>query len=107
MTIQVESEGAQSRVSIEGDMTIYTAAELTPQLLALLGTSEEVEVNLSRVGEMDTAGLQLLILAKREAARTDKKLRLVGHSPAVTATLDLCNMAGFFGDPVIIPSSAT
>ena len=51
---------------------------------------------------MDTAGLQLLILAKREAARQGKSLSIVAHSPAVSQTIDFCNLTAFFGDPVVI-----
>jgi anti-sigma B factor antagonist len=106
MTIHVEKDGTLSRVSIDGELTIYAAAELKPKLLAPLSESAEIEVNLSQVGEMDAAGLQLLILAKREATAKGKALRLVGHSPAALESLDLCDMTGFFGDPVVIPSGA-
>mgnify|MGYP002685550585 CR=1 FL=1 len=61
-----------------------------------------LELDLSQVAEIDTAGLQLLILAKREAAHLNKDLSIVAHSPAVRQTLDFCNLTAFFGDPVII-----
>ena len=32
----------------------------------------------------------------------DKALAIVAHSPAVRQTLDFCNLAAFFGDPVVI-----
>ena len=42
------------------------------------------------------------MLAKREAGRLNKQLSIVAHSPAVRQTIDFCNLAAFFGDPVII-----
>lgn len=94
--------GTQNRLSISEDLTIYHALEHKERLIAVLDAGDGLELDLSQVGEIDTAGLQLLILAKREAARRDKALAIVAHSPAVRQTLDFCNLAAFFGDPVVI-----
>lgn len=88
----------------EGELSIYTAAASKDQLLAVLQQGQPVEIDLSQVGEMDTAGLQLLILAKQEAQRRNLDMSIVGHSPAVVEALTLCNLSGFFGDPLVIPS---
>lgn len=94
------------KMRIEHEMTIYTAAEMKAQLMSMLGKNAEIELDLSQVGELDTAGLQLLILAKRECAARGGNLRLIGHSPAVLNVLDMCHMTQFFGDPVVISSKA-
>ena len=94
------------KLRIENEMTIYTAAEMKTQLMGLLGKSAELELDLSQVGELDTAGLQLLIMAKRECMAHKGDLRLINHSPAVLSVLDMCNMTPFFGDPVVISSQA-
>ena len=62
-------------LDITGEMTIYTAAEQKGQLLAYINSAQELEINLSQVTELDSAGTQLLIMAKLEAARKQKKLR--------------------------------
>ena len=87
----------------DGEMTIYTAADLKTQLVAALETCRSLEVDLSGVAEMDTAGLQLLILAKRESQKRRIGLHISGHSAAVLDVFDQCNMQAFFGDPVVIP----
>jgi hypothetical protein len=46
------------------------------------------------------------LLAKREATRVGTTLRLAGHSRAVLEVFDLCNLAAFFGDPLVISYSA-
>jgi anti-anti-sigma factor len=94
----------QHTTTIKEDMTIYNAAKQKDMLLRALEGCQELDIDLSQVGEMDTAGFQLLLLAKREATKVNKSLRLTGHSKAVTDLLDLYNMAGYFGDPVIIPA---
>lgn len=93
---------ASTRLSFLEDLTIYNAMEQKQQLVKALEACRTIELDLSQVGEIDTSGLQLLILAKREAARLNKELTIVAHSPAVRQTLDFCNLATFFGDPMVI-----
>lgn len=90
------------RLSITENMTIYQALAQKQQLIDALSQFPGLELDLSQVGEIDTAGLQLLILAKREASRQGKALQIVAHSPAVRETMDFCNLASQFGDPVVI-----
>lgn len=91
-----------ARLDPDGEMTIYHAAQMKQSILDLLNSSAPAEVNLSRVTELDGAGLQLLILAKREAAARGHPLEFSGHSPVVLEVLDLTNLAGLFGDPVVL-----
>lgn len=90
------------RLALAQDLTIYTAAETKPLLLEALKTNGGLELDLSQVGEIDTAGVQLLVLTKREALAAGKECKIVAHSPAVHQTIDFCNLAAFFGDPMVI-----
>ncbi len=105
MPIREETKNGVCHLAIEGEMTIYSATELKSELAPHLSEAQ-IEIDLSGVSEMDSAGLQLLILAKREAMKDDRVLHLSGHSQAVLEVLDICNMAAYFGDPVIISSHA-
>ena len=102
MLIREEEKNGLPLLHIEGDMTIYVAAELKAELMTRMENPVEREIDLSSVSEMDCAGLQLLILAKREALRHGVALHLTGHSRAVLEVLDLSNMASYFGDPMVI-----
>jgi anti-sigma B factor antagonist len=90
---------------IDGEMTIYTAADLKNRIVAALGAASTLEIDLSEVSEIDSAGLQLLMLAKREAAAQGKQVALVGHSHAVIECFDLCNVTATFGDQVVIAAA--
>lgn len=92
MPISSTVKNGQSLLHIEGDMTIYTAADMKSELMAHLAQPCEREIDLSDVSEMDSAGLQILIMAKREAERHGTNLRLTGHSRAVLDVLDMCNL---------------
>lgn len=100
---QTTTDGALHLI-LDGPMTIYNAGEIKAQLLNALKTSAILELDLSHVGEMDTAGFQLLVLAKRESLREGKTLRIVAHSQAVRDVIDFYNMDAFFGDPMVIPA---
>jgi len=101
--IKVETAaGGRRKALVQGNMTIYEAAADKPALLGALTDATEMEIDLSSVVEMDTAGLQLLILVKRESLRAGKPMRLTGHSEASLDVLDRYNLAGYFGDPVVI-----
>lgn len=104
MNVTATNEGGICRIGIDGEMTIYSAAQTKENLLAAMADCKEIEMNLSHVSEIDAAGLQLLALAKREAAEKNKPLHFVAHSQSVLDMLDLCNLAGVFGDPVVLSS---
>lgn len=87
----------------QGDLTIYTAQQHKEQLLLAINQGA-LQIDLSEVSDIDTAGLQLLILAKLESLRRNIPLSISGHTRAVLDVIELCNLSGFFGDPVFIPS---
>lgn len=94
-----------TRLTVDGDLTIYHAARIKECLIDGVRDSAVLELDLSRVGEIDTAGVQLLALAKRESRELDHVFRIVGHSLAVREVIEFLNMAAFFGDPLVIPAN--
>ncbi|MCB4361828.1 STAS domain-containing protein [Quatrionicoccus australiensis] len=100
------SESSVPALCVAGEFTIFTAGELKGRLLEAIAlcTSGDIEIDLSDVTEIDSAGLQLMIMAKREAAWQSKTIRFCRHSDPVLDLIDLCDLAGFFGDPVLIRS---
>lgn len=90
------------RISLDGEMTIYRAADLKVVLLEALRKTPVLEVDLSGVTELDTAGLQVLMLAKQTAAAEQRELRLLQHSPAVVEIFEMLDLVAFFGDAVLI-----
>lgn len=99
--------GETSLLRIEGEMTIYRALELKQALLARLEEADALEVDLAAVTELDTSGVQVLLLAKRAAHAGRRELRLVAHSPQVLEVFDLLNLTTHFGDPLVMsPRSA-
>ncbi|WP_346204848.1 STAS domain-containing protein [Aeromonas salmonicida] len=103
MPLHIETGEHKTLVKVSGEMTIYTAAELKQTLTPLLYRQQTLELDLSQVSEMDSAGLQLLLAAKKTMQQGGYPLHLVMHSHAVLDALELCQLAAFFGDPTLIP----
>lgn len=104
MHIDNRSDGARRRLVIDGDLTIYNAAELNRALLAQLDDAESLELELGGVAELDSAGLQVLAMLKREALQRGVDLQLTRHSEAVYEVLELFGMQSEFADSVLIPA---
>ncbi len=100
---QTTDDGAL-RLTLDGDLTIYHAAEIKQRLIDGVRASPVLELDLARVGEMDTAGFQVLALAKRESKKLQHSLNIVDHSPAVREVIEFFNMVAYFGDPLLIPA---
>lgn len=98
------SEKPLTRLAIQGELSIFTAADLRQQLLDAIHAGQEVEVDLSQVSEIDSAGMQLMVAAKQEAAGRNQLLHFTNHSQAVFEALELCNLSSHLGDPLLIHS---
>lgn len=107
MNIASSISGERTLLTLTGPLTIYEAGEAKSRLLGPLAQADETEMDLSRVSEIDTAGIQLLILAKREAAAAGKTLSFTGHSRPVVELLELYGLAAWFGDPLVLPPEAS
>jgi len=92
------AEGADLRITVDGALTIYEALDAKSQLLEALARAGALEIDLSNVDEIDTAGLQLLVLTHREGHKAGKAVRLAGQSAALLEVLGRYGLASFF-DP--------
>jgi anti-sigma B factor antagonist len=95
---------------IDGELTIYRAAELCDALktaLAGLPDGHDLEVDLLEVTEMDSAGVQLLVAAKKTARASGRELRVTGRSPAVEEVLETLRLVGHFADVSTAPLAAS
>jgi anti-sigma B factor antagonist len=102
--ITSETVNGICHVRISAEMTIYTAIETRDLLQETLLLCNEIEIDLSEVTEIDSAGLQLLIQVKRQGAGTGLPVRFVAHSPVVQEIIDLYRLAPEFGDLMVMSS---
>lgn len=85
--------GSGSTLRVTGEMTIYRASELARHLLARLAKKPAAaRLDLSEVTEIDTAGLQIILMLNRATAATGNRLVIVRPSNCVSEVLALCNL---------------
>jgi anti-anti-sigma factor len=104
---QIETHDQDPCLRLEGELTIYSVAEARDRLSAALDQGPDLQLNLAGLEELDTAGVQLPVWLKQEARRRGKALVLGAHSPAVVEVFDLLQVAGLFGDAILIVPSAS
>ena len=91
MEFQLEHRDGRLRAS--GDMNIYSASEMKQRLLACLQEAgNEVLLDLSDVAEIDTCGLQIVLLAERLATSVGRTFKIVDPSAATSEVLTLCGL---------------
>lgn len=96
------SSDAEYELIIPADMTIYEAGEIKDLFSQALAKNKNINVNLSNVSEIDSAGLQLMVSLKKNALEKDTIVQYNSHSQAVIGLLDLYDMTAHFGDPVVL-----
>jgi anti-sigma B factor antagonist len=100
MTTRIESISGGIRVT--GEMTVYTAGQIKEPLLdAITDAPANIQLDLSEVSELDTAGVQLLLLIRRAALASGRNLQLGAESAIVRDVLTLCGAIGLLTDPPI------
>lgn len=79
-------------LKIEGEMTIFNVAAIKEQLATALQSGNKLEVDLSAVTEYDSAGLQLMVAAKKWADQQEIDLNFNQPSESVLSLLELSEM---------------
>jgi anti-sigma B factor antagonist len=90
-------------VCIEGAMTLARARTLKQALLEHLERQPRLDLDLSAVSELDTAGVQLLLMLKRAAADAGKPLAIDALSPAARQILSLFDLGACLALPASDP----
>jgi anti-sigma B factor antagonist len=80
-------------LAIPSELTIYQAPALHQALAAALQSSTALQLNLSQTSELDTAAIQVLIWAQREAQRLGKPLSIVEPNACVLGFLSLTGLS--------------
>ncbi len=92
MNITAEKINGICKMQIEGEMTIFNAEELKEKMFAGMKDCAAVELDLSKVNEMDTSGFQLLYLASRDSALLNRAFSIKAQGRASENVLELFNM---------------
>lgn len=96
MTDETAIDESAQTVALQGELTIYTVAETRNRLLAAMAGADRLTIDLGAVTEIDTAGLQLLLLAGRKPG---KDVSFARHSAAVRRAAETIDVGPALGVP--------
>ena len=86
-----------SIVELEASFGIKDVESAHQRIAAAFDRGCDVKVDLSRVATADTAGVQLLLAARNEAAQRGVSVVYVGESAALTQALTVLGLRDLFG----------
>jgi anti-anti-sigma factor len=85
---------------LSGELTIYSAVEVSGTLLAALQQAQQtagpVQLDLAEVTELDGAGMQLLLSTAKSVAEWGATVSLSRVPPPIQAILDSYHLANRF-----------
>lgn len=88
--------------ALEGKFTLASIEVAAPALRELQARFPYLALDLAGVITFDSAAFQLLATLKKEAAKNEHKFKLINHSEAVIAVLELYGAVGLFRDKIIL-----
>jgi ABC-type transporter Mla MlaB component len=96
MSRRTKAAVAAAELALPPELTIYTVGELRPQWLAWLGQAEAAADDMAvlradQLGEVDGAGMQMLLALDRSLAERGRRLRIAAASTALQTG---CGAAG-------------
>ncbi len=96
-TVEVENLNMQIKkmdsdhvsMLLEGEMSIYNSKEVMNYLAKGFKDYNEIDMDLSKINKMDTAGFQLILAAKKEAEESGKMFKLLNPGNEVVKVFEL------------------
>ena len=96
MDIRIAEDGVRAVLRPEGDLNIYRAVEFRDALLKAIAGHGDLDLDCTAISEFDSAGLQMLLAARREIAAAGGRLRLISPGAALLDVLRLSGVDGRF-----------
>lgn len=88
MAIKIVDETDKSLLSIDGELTIYTASEYKKYLVENFTPEHTLDVDLEGVEEIDTCGLQLLAAMCKQLSDNGNEINIVATSDIAKEALE-------------------
>ena len=81
------------------ELTVHHVRALAPRLIEAARSGEALNLDLSAVSHIDTAGIQLLLTVRREANRALTRLEFANPSAAVSEMVSFYRLDGLLQAP--------
>lgn len=102
----VQFQRVEHVLALTGPLTIYDVVTAKACLGAELAEDPHLEVDLSGLEALDSAGVLLLLWLKREGRKRGREVPFLRPNAAIRAALDQLGLLGALNDPHAPPSCA-
>lgn len=98
LQIEVTREaGGVPVIKLEGEVDIYTCPQLKETLLRLIDEGEyHIVIDMQKVPYIDSAGLGVLVGARRRVGEHDGSIAIVNPNPSVYKVLEITRLTRIF-----------
>ncbi len=93
MALNKSEDGQLCKLELDGDITIYTIDDLKTKLSNELNSYKMFEMNLAKIEEIDSSGIQLLLAFSRELAHKNKAFKITKASTEAAKLIDSYNLS--------------
>lgn len=103
MRISVAMQKNVLRVRLGESLDIASAVEARNRLLQVSQSSPHLDLDLSSLSDIDTAGIQILLALVQERTRRGAHTRMVHPSQPVLDAFGLLGLQHIFDEAVVVP----
>lgn len=96
MGLKIKTTKRKHLLKIDGELTLYMAAEYKEALMGKYLPDRNLEVDLSKVVDIDTGGLQLLIALGKQTLGGGHNLKIISTSEAASEAMTLNRFCDVF-----------
>lgn len=90
--LEITSTKNKTTITVGSDLSIYSASQIFTELKQKIDFDKDIEIDLQKVEEIDTAGVQMLLILDKTLTHHQKTLVLTHTSAAVESILAMFNL---------------
>jgi len=102
MRISVAMQKNTLRVRLGESLDIASAADARSRLLQVSQSSDNLELDLSSLSDIDTAGIQILLALRQQRTRQGARTRMVHPSQPILDAFGLLGLQHVFDEAVVV-----
>ncbi|TPH19260.1 STAS domain-containing protein [Litorilituus lipolyticus] len=92
----VQKRNNTTEVTISGELTIYEAQSFFTEHIQPLTIQQQLNLKLAKLTEVDTAGIQVLIMLLNKAQELTASIRIISLSVAIKDYCELFQLHHYF-----------
>ena len=98
MDVKMTTEGSKALFSMAGELSVATAPDLEEALKSMPAELTDIDIDLSEVDYISSAGLRAMILAAKIAEERGGGLTVRNANDDIREVFEMTGLDGVFGD---------